>query len=209
MVEAIGRLLFATPLTIFKCEFEDLSKLDRMNMISYIQQNSNKNKSPRQTASDLYKLSTFRKLYDIIMKQCEIHIKNLAYEYDKLDMVSMWGNYLTPGGYHPEHTHPNSFITGVFYLLSSGGPDKKSSITHIEFSDPRAQAGVLVPKKTKETEYNSTIIACPCTEGSGYIFPSWLQHTVKTTPVDRISISWNIILRGEYGQPNTLQNAHI
>ena len=202
MVEATGRLMFATPLTIFKCEFEDLSKLDRMNMISYIQQNSNKNKSPRQTASDLYKLSTFRKLYDIIMKQCEIHIKGLEYEYDKLDMASMWGNYLTPGGYHPDHTHPNSFITGVFYLLSSGR-------THIEFSDPRAQAGVLVPRKTKETELNSTIIACPCTEGSGYIFPSWLQHTVRTTPVDRISISWNIILRGDYGQPNTLQNVNI
>jgi hypothetical protein len=26
---------------------------------------------------------------------------------------------------------------------------------------------------------------------------------------ERISISWNIIVRGEYGEPNTLQNAYI
>ena len=26
---------------------------------------------------------------------------------------------------------------------------------------------------------------------------------------ERISISWNILLRGEYGNPQSLQNAHI
>ena len=46
-------------------------------------------------------------------------------------------------------------------------------------------------------------------EGKGYIFPSWLQHWVPITEDKRISVSWNIILRGNYGEPNTLQNAHI
>ena len=47
------------------------------------------------------------------------------------------------------------------------------------------------------------------TEGKGYIFPSWLSHWVPTTEDKRISVSWNILVRGEYGEPNTLQNAHI
>ena len=119
MVDVKRSLMFPTPLTIFNCGFKDLSKLDRINMISYIQHNANKNKSPHQTIDDLYKLSTFRKLYDIIMEQCHIHIKELKFEYDKLDMTSMWANYLMPGEYHPLHTHSNSFISGVFYLLSS------------------------------------------------------------------------------------------
>ena len=46
-------------------------------------------------------------------------------------------------------------------------------------------------------------------KGYGLIFPSWLQHWVNTTDKTRISISWNILLRGDYGQPNTLQNSHI
>ena len=45
--------------------------------------------------------------------------------------------------------------------------------------------------------------------GTGYIFPSWLEHWVPPTKNKRISISWNIILRGDYGMPGTLQNANI
>ena len=45
--------------------------------------------------------------------------------------------------------------------------------------------------------------------GHGVIFPSWLQHWVPPNSAERITISWNIILRGEYGEENTLQNAYI
>ena len=45
--------------------------------------------------------------------------------------------------------------------------------------------------------------------GMGLIFPSWLQHWVPQNKDNRISISWNIIVRGQYGEPNTLQNANI
>ena len=46
-------------------------------------------------------------------------------------------------------------------------------------------------------------------KGVGLIFPSWLQHWVTRTNKTRMSISWNVILRGDYGKPNTLQNSHI
>ena len=35
------------------------------------------------------------------------------------------------------------------------------------------------------------------------------MHWVPATPVKRTSVSWNVILRGEYGEENTLQNANI
>ena len=41
------------------------------------------------------------------------------------------------------------------------------------------------------------------------VFPAWLQHWVPETRDERISIAWNILVRGEYGEPNTLQNATI
>ena len=47
------------------------------------------------------------------------------------------------------------------------------------------------------------------TENTGFIFPSWLQHFVPTSKGERISISWNILIKGHYGEPNTLQNAYI
>ena len=42
-----------------------------------------------------------------------------------------------------------------------------------------------------------------------YMFPAWLSHWVPPTPNKRISISFNVILRGKYGEENTLQNANI
>ena len=45
--------------------------------------------------------------------------------------------------------------------------------------------------------------------GYGVVFPAWLQHWVPETRDERISIAWNILVRGEYGEPNTLQNANI
>ena len=45
--------------------------------------------------------------------------------------------------------------------------------------------------------------------GKGFIFPSWLQHWVKTNEEERISVSWNILVNGHYGEPKTLQNAYI
>ena len=43
----------------------------------------------------------------------------------------------------------------------------------------------------------------------GVIFPSWLQHWVKTNKSERISVSWNIQVKGHYGELHTLQNAYI
>ena len=43
----------------------------------------------------------------------------------------------------------------------------------------------------------------------GLIFPSWLEHYVPPALNTRISLSWNILLRGEYGNPDILQNAYI
>ena len=43
----------------------------------------------------------------------------------------------------------------------------------------------------------------------GLIFPAWLEHYVPPALCTRISLSWNTIIRGQYGNPDTLQNAYI
>ena len=78
----------------------------------------------------------------------------------------------------------------------------------IQFFDPRVQAHVMKPRN-KANWNNASMIQFDSIEGRGFVFPSWLQHWVPPTEDDRISISWNIIVRGDYGEPNTLQNAHI
>ena len=118
----------------------------------------------------------------------------------RLEITSMWANKLVKGDIHPPHTHSNNVFSGVYYL-KGGSP--------IQFFDPRPQASVLHPNLKYSNFDNSGMIGFNSSKGYGLIFPSWLQHWVNTTDKTRISISWNILLRGDYGQPGTLQNSHI
>ena len=151
-----------------------------------------------QTEDDLHKkLPSFkRKVFEVTEKIC----RESKYRYDTLEITGMWANMLKKGDSHPPHTHSNNVFSGVYYL-EDGAP--------IQFFDPRPQASVLHPNLEYTTFDNSSMVQFNSQKGMGLIFPSWLQHWVPTTEKDRISISWNIILRGDYGQPHTLQNSHI
>ena len=50
----------------------------------------------------------------------------------------------------------------------------------------------------------------PNLKNQGLIFPSWLKHWVPPAKESRMSFSWNILIRGRYGESDdALQNAHI
>jgi len=157
-----------------------------------------------QTEDDLHKMSYFRNLKDNILKLNKTILDDLDYEYEDLIITNMWANIMSSGGSHPPHTHSNNFLSGVFYLKT----DTDSS--PILFFDPRPQANVIVPRKKQMNIENSNVVMFDATENTGFIFPSWLQHWVRTNnSEERISISWNILIKGHYGEPKTYQNAYI
>ena len=157
---------------------------------------------PHQTSDGLHQLSSFTKLTEKIYEVSKHYLDDLQYEYDRLEITGMWGNKLDEGGSHPPHNHSNNILSGVYYLKSS------DNTSPIQFFDPRSQAGIFRPRN-KQNWDNATMVQFNSTQGFGYIFPSWLTHWVPPTRDERISISWNIIVRGNYGEPKTLQNAYI
>jgi uncharacterized protein (TIGR02466 family) len=179
-------------------EFEYISN-DKQSMVSYI---DTLKTNTLQTTDDLHYLSYFGKLRDKVKEVSKQYVDDLQYEYDNIEITGMWANRLHNGAVHAPHTHSNNFLSGVYYLHTS----KNSS--PIQFFDPRAQAHVLRPRNTPNF-LNASIMQFNAVEGKGYIFPSWLQHWVPTTEDKRISVSWNILLRGNYGEQGTLQNAYI
>ena len=114
----------------------------------------------------------------------------------------MWGNVLRNKEAHPPHTHSNNFLSGVYYLHS----DKAAGI---QFFDPRPQSDVFVPRKTKKTHNNSNLLSFNSQTNRCIIFPSWLQHWVpqNTSNNKRISIAWNVQLKGKVGEHNEYQSA--
>ena len=156
------------------------------------------------TEDDLHTMSYFKNLKENILNLNKTILDDLKYEYEDLLLTGMWANNMSSGGSHPPHTHSNNFLSGVFYLKTD------TASAQILFYDPRPQANVIVPRRKENIWENSNVVMFTPTENTGIIFPSWLQHFVPTSnSEERISISWNILIKGHYGEPNTFQNAYI
>ena len=199
---------FPTSLYRFKHEFEEN---ELKNMIEHIDLNSlsehngqTVKRTGSQTQDDLQRVPTFSNLTRTITDVSK-HILNEQGYMGEIEITNMWGNILRPQSQraHAPHTHSNNFLSGVFYLKTS------SDTSPIQFFDPRPQSTVLKPRKKEFNLLNSDIAQFNSETGYGVVFPSWLQHWVPETKDERISIAWNAIVRGKYGEANTLQNATI
>ena len=198
-------LMFPTALHIFNHKME---QEEQQLMIDYIKGTRNKETIAvsglsKHTKNNLHKIPEFASLRNSINDATYEVVKKMEFKYDSLEMTGMWGNALPKGNAHAPHTHSNHLFSGVFYVQS----DELSS--PIQFFDPRPHAHVMRPDKHKDNTLNSDIVAIPCNTGVGVIFPSWLTHWVPPTGSERVSISWNFIIRGKYGEVNSLQDVNI
>ena len=131
-------------------------------------------------------------------------MNELEYDYEDITITNMWGNILRPQSQraHAPHTHSNNVMSGVYYIESS------KDASPIQFFDPKPQASVLKPKGIA-TWQNSSMLQFNSDVGTGLVFPSWLQHWVPPTSAARTSISWNCIIRGDYGSREEYQYAYL
>jgi len=112
-------------------------------------------------------------------------------------ITQAWANYTTKGQNHHAHRHPNSFLSGVFYV--SVTPEDK--IVFIKDSPP------AIEMATRTTnEWNQNIMPFTVRPGELVIFPSSLMHMVEraTTNDTRVSIAFNSYLRGTIGDATQL-----
>ena len=196
MVDVIKHSLFPTIINSFEFDMDEKEYNLVINKLNNIKKS--REELIIQTTDNLFiDIPKFANSIGIITEKiCE----DLNYKYESIEMTGMWANKLIKGEVHPPHTHSNNIFSGVYYL--EGG-------SQIQFFDPRPQASVFQTNITKVTQSNASMLAFDSQKGAGLIFPSWLTHWVPVTDKTRISISWNILLRGDYGQPGTLQNSHI
>ena len=105
-----------------------------------------------------------------------------------------WTNITNNGQFHHKHRHPNSFLSGVFYLQTLDD--------RIYFH--REGYSMLSVPPTEFNMYNSITWWYPAETGTLLIFPSDLTHHVQKVTHDtpRISLSFNTWLRGPVGDKN-------
>jgi len=157
-----------------------------------------------QTDPDLHTKEEFKIFSDMVLERSKEIIKILDYDVEDIAITDMWGNVLEKGEAHPPHTHSNNFLSGVYYLHS----DKAAGI---QFFDPRPSADVIVPRKTKKTHNNSNLLSFASKTNRAVFFPSWLNHWVPQNISNnkRISIAWNVQLKGQVGEHHEYQSANF
>ena len=90
-----------------------------------------------QSAQDLHHLDEFRGLVACTHDAAETVLEFLRTGDSAFEITGLWANMNPPGGAHPTHSHPNNFLSGVYYLRTHHGADT------IIFHDPRPQADII------------------------------------------------------------------
>jgi len=112
----------------------------------------------------------------------------------ELLITQSWVNYTKPGQFHHKHAHPNSLVSGVFYIQAAKETDK------LYFFKDGFQQIKIMPKDFNL--YNSDSWWLEAATGTLYLFPSSLQHMVEQVTGDdtRISLSFNTFPKGNIGE---------
>jgi uncharacterized protein (TIGR02466 family) len=121
-------------------------------------------------------------------------------------ITQSWLNINRTGEWHHPHIHTNSVISGVLYINVKDGVD-----TTTFTRKPGLLFSNLVYFPEKETEYNRFYEKIPVTKGKLIFFPSNVEHYVdfnKDTH-NRISLSFNVFLKGDLGSEDTLSKLDL
>ena len=110
-------------------------------------------------------------------------------KYKSIRITGCWANIGFPGSQHRPHTHPNNFLSGVYYVkVAQGGHT-------INFHDPRPQAGVIFPPSDELTQFTAQKVTLDVRPGTLFLFPAWLNHSVdvNASTTERISVAFNVM----------------
>jgi uncharacterized protein (TIGR02466 family) len=159
--------------------------------IEYEKNNKSNNKSGVGSfqSNDLDLNNATTNLIAISFLECANFIAHNNYKIkNKLDLNNFWFNINRHKDFNLEHDHPNSVLSGVYYVkIPKNSGDlifKNNNNKHLYLPDD-----CLIEYNT----LNSSSYFLPPQENCLHIFPSWLIHYVEPnlSNEERISFSFN------------------
>ena len=193
--------VFPTAVQIYKYENSIDKELNYIENLPYKEQVGNANFKSK----DSY-LTKHEQLKDlkIFFKECiDDYCNVISNSVQRLVITQLWANKNPTGAKHHEHVHPNSILSGVFYLRQ----DK--TLPPIQFSKSNQHSLKLDPRKYNI--HNAETFMLPCTAGELLLFPSTLRHSVPINvgKENRISLSFNTFSIDTLGSKDSLTHLDI
>lgn len=142
-----------------------------------------------QSDQNLHRLPDFAELMSVVDAALTNVLDSLEVIHSGFRITGCWANLGPPSAGHQGHTHPNNYLSGVYYVRTPEGA------TGINFHDPRPQVDIISPAVRRRNQYNSAIVTVPVRAGRLIVFPAWLGHSVfpNRSREVRISISFNMM----------------
>jgi uncharacterized protein (TIGR02466 family) len=198
-MEAIINGIFPTPIYISKLDRE-LTKKELL-FINKNKLDVYKNEG-NTTSNDNYILNN--KAFENLKTDLDLRVKDY---FEKVisptDAITpyitqSWLNYTETNQYHHKHAHPNSLVSGVFYINCDNKFDK------IKFFNDTYKT--IKPEIKDWNLWNSESWWFSVKTGDIILFPSSLTHMVETKEGDntRISLAFNVFIKGTIGNNKQL-----
>lgn len=149
--------------------------------------------------SYVFKEEPLEKLAEFCLESANKYFQEIYKPKENLSLyiTQSWVNYTEKGGFHHKHAHPNSFISGVFYVNASIEHDR------IYFYNEKYNQIKIEPEEW--SVWNSDSWWLEVESGTLYLFPSSLTHDVPAVPDgSRVSLSFNTFIKGEIGSHKLL-----
>ena len=196
--------IFPTPIYISKINREltikELSFIDKIKLDTF-------NNEGNTTSNDNYILNN--KAFKNLKEELDLKIQDY---FDKVILPSnnitpyvtqSWLNYTETNQYHHKHSHPNSLVSGVFYINCHEEHDK------IKFFNDKYKTIKLEIKEYNI--WNSESWWFSVKTGDVILFPSSLTHMVESKQGDntRISLAFNVFIKGTVGNNKNLTELHL
>jgi uncharacterized protein (TIGR02466 family) len=198
-VEALIHSIFPTPIYISKLNRkftkQELLFIDKNKL------NCNKNEG-NITSNNNYILN--EKEFKNLKQELDLRVKDY---FDKIIspannitpyITQSWLNYTEKNQYHHKHAHPNSLVSGVFYINCDDKFDK------IKFFNDTYKT--IKPEVKEWNIWNSESWWFSVKTGDIILFPSLLTHMVesKQGTNTRISLAFNVFIKGTVGNNKNL-----
>jgi uncharacterized protein (TIGR02466 family) len=193
-VEATINSIFPTPIYISKLNRKLTNK--ELSFIDKTKSDCNKNEG-NITSNDNYILNhkTFKDLKTNLDLKVQDYFQKVISPTDSITpyITQSWLNYTETNQYHHKHAHPNSLVSGVFYINSNDKFDK------IKFF--KEDYKTIKPEIKQWNLWNSETWWFPVNTGDIILFPSSLTHMVETKEGTntRISLAFNVFIKGTVG----------
>ena len=142
-----------------------------------------------QSRQALHEREDFRDLVLCVRRGVTSILRFLRIGHDAFEITACWATVLAKGAAHKVHSHPNNFLSGVYYVCTQSGADT------INFHDPRRQTAVIRPPVVALTADNTDQVVVKVRNGALLMFPSFLEHSVDAnlSEEERISVSFNVM----------------